>query len=413
VHEVVNKLALSRPDISFKFSSQHKTYFKTPGTGDLMAAAAAIYGQDFSQNLVPAVYDSERYSITGLISVPEVTRASRKNQLFFINNRAIRSPMLYRAVDEGYRGLLITREFPVIMLFINMQGAEVDVNVHPQKNEVRFRDDKVIFRLVTEVIRTTLDKLDYRFNLPASGAQAAPGLGHDTTQIPIYRHQHFDFSSVPKESSGSSYQCETELPTANTWQFPRTDREDQELPPYRVVGQCFDSYILLEKGQELILIDQHAAHERINYERLRSSVGETNVQALAFPVSVQLPLNGMQLLEQNLTTLAGLGFDLDIIGPQEIAIRTAPWAARGHEKESVLEILDLWQEEKAIDLTDEACKMLACKKSIKAGQVLTRLEMEKIIADLLKCTDYKNCPHGRPVLLNISRTEMDHHFKRN
>jgi DNA mismatch repair protein MutL len=120
----------------------------------------------------------------------------------------------------------------------------------------------------------------------------------------------------------------------------------------------------------------------------------------------------MQVLDNNLHTLADLGFTIDIIGPQEIALRTAPWAARANEREVILEILELLQEDKLPDVNDEAHKLLACKKSIKAGQVLTRLEMETIIADLLKLPDYRNCPHGRPVILSISRQEMDHHFKR-
>jgi DNA mismatch repair protein MutL len=406
VHEIMNRLALSRPDISFKFSNQNKTFFKTPGKGDLMDTVTSIYGRDFSQNLIPVAYDSDRFSISGLISPPEITRTNRKNQLFFVNTRAIRSPMLYKTVDQAYRGLLISQEFPLAFLFINMPPAEIDANVHPQKTEVRFRDEKVIFRLVVEVIRDTLGQLNYKYNLPTQLADSEP-------YTPDYDNGRFEFSTVAPRESGMAYQNMTKPDnTENRYDFTSLPASDTPLN-YRVMGQCFNSYIMIEKENELVLIDQHAAHERINYDILRSAADKGNMsQALAFPVSVQLSVKSMQVLENNLQTLTSLGFTIDIIGPREIAIRTAPWAARGNERETILEILELLQEDKLLDVTDEAYKLLACKKSIKAGQVLSRLEMETIIADLLKLPDYRNCPHGRPVILSISRQEMDHHFKR-
>lgn len=416
VHEVMKHLALSRPDISFKFANQNKSFFKTPGLGNLLDTVIAIYGRDFSQSLVPITYSSDRYSVSGLISTPEATRTNRKNQLIFVNTRAIRSPMLYRAIDQAYRGLLISREFPLVLLFINMPQDEVDVNVHPQKTEVRFRDDKVIFRLVAEVIREALGNLNYKFNFPnQTAAMGAYNIKANPSPKNLnYGSGHFDFAPMQSKELGINYD---HLPAPLTTVIPRQPglkpNEQAAQIDYKVLGQCLNSYILVEKEQELILIDQHAAHERINYEKLRSSANnDNNVQALAFPISVQLSVNSMQILENNLPALIKLGFCIDIIGPMEIALRTAPWIARGNEKEVILEILELFQEEKSLDLTDEAYKLLACKKSIKAGQVLTRLEMETIVADLLQLNEYKNCPHGRPVILSISRQEIDHHFKR-
>jgi DNA mismatch repair protein MutL len=404
VHEVMNRLALSRPDISFKFSSQNRTYFKTPGQGDLLDTIIAIYGRDFAQNLIPVQYTSDRFSVSGLISRPETTRANRKNQLFFVNSRAIRSPMLYKAVDQAYRGLLLSQEYPLVFLFINMPPAEIDANVHPQKTEVRFRDERTVFRLVVEVLGEGLNQSDYKYNLSHPADKSEPF-------IKTYEHGRFDFPIPPRET-GENYRSLTQPDRAVDHEQMVESLKTGPAIHFRVLGQCFNSYILVERENELVLIDQHAAHERINYNKLRSTVGNDMAQLLAFPVSIQLSVKHMQVLDNHHAMLKDLGFTWDIIGPQEIALRTAPWAARGNEREVMLEILDLLQEDKLPDVTDEACKLLACKKSIKAGQVLSPLEMETIVADLLQLPDYRNCPHGRPVILSISKQEMDHHFKR-
>lgn len=414
VHDIMTKLALSRPDISFKFSSQHKTYFKTPGRGNLLDTVLSIYGQDFCRNLLPVEYQGDNYSLSGLVSSPELTRINRKNQLFFVNTRAIRSPLLYRAIDQAYRGLLVSREFPAALLFLTMPAGEVDVNVHPQKTEIRFRDEKAIFRLVVDVIRDQLNQLDYRFDFreqPAAICESERSPEPMTQPRPELSHGFLYFDQKTSAGSASSAMIS---PAPHAREIPKEMESASWQQEYKIVGQYLNAYILVEKNEELLLVDQHAAHERINYERLKSKADTANdlAQNLGFPISLHLPVKSLQAVEKKITTLAELGFSLDMIGPEEVVLRSAPWAARGREVEVFSEILQLFEEGRTADPLDESYKLMACKKSIKAGEVLTYAEMETLMAELFQLHDYKHCPHGRPTLLSITRAEMDRHFKR-
>ncbi|MGI5921519.1 MAG: DNA mismatch repair endonuclease MutL [Syntrophomonadaceae bacterium] len=410
IHELMVRLALSRPDISMSYENEKKTYFKSPGQGNLMNTIISLYGQDFSAGLIPVNYQGESYAISGMVSTPEKSRANRRNQIFFVNNRPIRSPMLYKAVDEGYRGLLISREFPVALLKIKVPPEEIDVNVHPQKIEVRFKDEKTVFKLVSGVLRNTLEDISYQFTgevvsqprpLAASPVQPYLSAGNRMGENFLTGWKTPDRSNDGITPNGSPFE-DSDITQVN---------ESSPLG-FRIIGQFLNSYILMEQNQELWLVDQHAAQERVNYERLKAQHGPVPSQLLAIPLTLQINARQMQLLERNSELLAKLGLEVGSIGIDTVVLRAAPIYMQGQELEVINELLDLLEEDKVVDLEHEAIAMMACKKAVKAGECLTRAEMEKIINDLLAVDNFRNCPHGRPTMLCISRQEIDRHFKR-
>lgn len=414
IHEFMVKLALSRPDISFTYKSEKKTYFKTPGKGNLLDTVIAVYGHDFVSSLTPVEFTGERYSLSGLVSTPAISRVNRRNQIFFINRRPIRSPMLYKAVDEAYRGLLISREFPVVVLFITVTPEDVDVNVHPQKTEVRFRDEKTVFKMVCGIVRKALEEIDYRFTGEIKPGQppfiaGISSRSNISTAPALYEKSLRGFETV---FPGSSNEKQAGwIPSAVKSEYI----EINEPAPgeYRVIGQCLKSYIMVENKNELWLVDQHAAHERINYARLKDCQSSSRpMQMLAIPLTMQISAAKMQLLEKNRQLIVNRGLDIDTIGPTTIVLRAAPIMIQGKEFEIINELLDLLEDDKVIDLEHETIAMMACKKAIKAGECLTMAEMEKIIKDLLSVDNFRNCPHGRPTMLCLSRQEIDRRFKR-
>ncbi|MCX5780833.1 MAG: DNA mismatch repair endonuclease MutL [Firmicutes bacterium] len=404
VHEVVSRLALSRPDISISFANEKKQYFKTPGNGILLDAVTAIYGHDYASNFLALQWQGESYALEGLVSTPDFRRVNRKSQTFFVNQRLVKSPMLARAVDEAYRGRLLSREYPAVILYLTIPPEEVDVNVHPQKTEVRFRDEKAVFRLISRAIQARLDH-----NSPASTIILETGRPWPSGVSQVYP------VSAPRAN-------DARLPFAEMVCDPGPGEprvlDHLDLPEvqheFAVIGQCFAAYILVEKDNSLWLIDQHAAHERINYNRLVAGHASraSSSQLLVFPVTFELSTTGMDLMAAHWQTFHDLGFGIEALGPNSAIVRSAPTLLQGREIEVISECLQLLEDERSPDIKHDLFALMACKQSVKAGQSLTRQEMAVLVHDLLAGADPMHCPHGRPTILDFNRLEIDKRFKR-
>ena len=413
IHEVVSRLALSRPDISFTYANEKKLYFKTPGTGNLRDTVISIYGSDYASNFLDLEWSGEDHTLSGMICKPEFPRANRKNQTFFVNHRWVKSPMLARAVDEAYRGRLLSREYPAVFLFLSIPKAEVDVNVHPQKAEVRFRDEKVVFRLISHGIRDRLDNTEEYSSATGETRAESQHWPHPVNKPDLYQ----GFAKTSADYISDSAISFERSPLNNSIpQYRGLDSVDlpMEDDGFAIIGQCFASYVLVERGNELWLVDQHAAHERIMYSRLaaKSTYSESNSQLLVFPLAFDISSAHMDLLEEKQAIFRDIGFDIEALGPNSAIIRWAPPLLQGREIETINECLELLEDERQIDLKKEILAMIACKQAIKAGQNLSRAEMAMLINDLLQADDYKNCPHGRPTMVEISHLELDKRFKR-
>jgi DNA mismatch repair protein MutL len=394
-------------------ASEKKLYFKPPGSGMLREALIAINGKDFTDQFIDFRVNGEKYSVAGLLSKPEFRRQNRKNQIFFVNQRLIKSPMLNRAVDEGYRGLLLAREYPGVIIYLTAHYNDVDINVHPQKSEVRFRDESEIFRVVCHAIRDAVNGLAYTMGDAAWGEKIAEPEAvfksaffseRPKTYLPPPRafEQTFSFD-YPR----NTYQAKPDLSES-------IGDEPQKQESYRLIGQCFNAYLLVETEGVLWLIDQHAAHERIMYNRLRRQIASAPVasQVLAFPLGIDLSAAQIDMLEANHDIFEEIGLHFDILGPDSIAIRSAPPSIHGQESELLLEILEMIGENQHPDIHNEAICMMACKQAVKANQLLSWAEMEKLVSELFQEEDYLHCPHGRPTFMEISRSDLDRRFKR-
>lgn len=409
IYDIMSKLALSRPDISFSLSSEKKLYFKTPGNDKLRDALIAINGQDFAEQFIDLNITGDSCSAYGLVTRPEFHRINRKNQIFYVNNRLIKSPMLARAVDEGYKGLLLAREYPGVIIFLTIEPGEVDINVHPQKTELRFKDESPVFRLISRGIRDTVDGLAFAWGANYRETQMAPQLpkhydfSHNQNLIPATVHdQEIPFIHQPSEVVLRAVSTSPGLVV----------EKDESL---RVLGQCFNSYILAETEGRLWMVDQHAAHERIMYSRLKKAaqLAEPKTQILAVPLTLELSVPDIELIMEQPQLLSEIGLIVEPLGPDTLIIRSSPPALQGQEKELLVEILQMLRDNRNDDdCLEAALCLLACKQAVKAGQILSSLEMERLLKDLLMTDDYRRCPHGRPTIIEITHSELDKRFKR-
>ncbi len=415
IYELMCKYALARPDISFSYSSERKNYFKTPGHNSLLDTVISIYGKDFADQLMEVDYKGQDYLIQGLISQPEMKRSNRKNQLVFINRRPISSPLIYRAIDQAYHGRLLSREHPVVIISLELDPAKVDVNVHPQKSQVRFQDEQGVFRVVLDVIRSRLEKSHWGVNVnyfqgdkvPWSQIRESKTMEYE--QAAVFKGEQYEKPSWTEKDDDS-----LDL-VASPDHFRSNLEEEGSGEDLKIIGQAFDSYILLQKDNALWIADQHAAHEKVIYNQLRDSIkGQPEqVQDLIIPITLELSSKEMDILQQYLESFQSLGFELQIIGPNSIALRGVPLLASGREKEILYGILHELLVNKGVpDLYGPALNVMSCKQAVKAGTRLSLPEMAKIISSLLALDDYGHCPHGRPTIIRLSFEDLERMFKR-
>lgn len=419
--ELVNKYALAYPEISFTFIKDNRQYYKTPGNSNWLDTVKVVLGHDLAGSLISVDYQGEKYFVQGFISNPDYTRRNRKNQYFFINSRPIRSSLLYKAIDTSYKGLLVSKEHPIVILSIKLNPEEVDVNVHPQKSEVRFKDEQSIFHVVYQVLREKLTNVDYN---PVHkwtkdiNATVNDVITNKSNEALIFKQQDevqegaLIFESLPRPNYINKESSLIKSPYLSKHELVH-NLVDNNLA-YKIIGQYNSTYILIECEDALWLIDQHAAEEKIIYTKLKKQYLNNNPasQVLAFPLTLDLSNKDIELIMDNIDLFNQLGFNIELLGYDSIIIRSAPVMSLGEERSLLLDIIDLLKSGETINIYDEALITMACKQAIKAGDRLSFHEMETIVIDLFKTEDYKNCPHGRPTLIKLNKYDIERMFKR-
>lgn len=407
IHDLICRYALARPEVSFSLSTGRKEYFKTPGNGSMADAATAIYGLDYVSSLLEVHYQGTALQLTGLISPPEKTRSNRRSQYFFVNQRPVRSSLLYKSIDLAYKGLLISKEHPLIFLSLLLPTPQVDVNVHPQKWEVRFADEQQVLNLVRQVLAE---------RLAGHSHAALPGV---TNTGPIYLSAGSDrpgikeSRSIWSEESWVPEQRFKEPPSAPISQPGPPTPQTVEQQGIRILGQLLQAYIVMEKEDGVWIVDQHAAHERIIYNEIRQQYGQgVPGTPLLIPVSVELSPRQVDILENERVRLLELGFDIDRAGPGTVLLRAAPAQIKGREGDIIMDLVDLLEQGETHHFLEEVMIRMACRRAVKAGDYLDSKEMHSLIRDLLKQEDYRHCPHGRPTLVTMNRSDLERSFKR-
>ncbi|MGQ9524077.1 MAG: DNA mismatch repair endonuclease MutL [Armatimonadota bacterium] len=420
--ELVGRLAIAHHSVAIRLNHNGREVFSSPGGPDPLAAMAAVWGKDRAARTVPVLFEAPGLRVTGFAAPPEVSRPNRSHEAFFVNRRPIVSRLLSHAVEEAYRSLLPDGRYPVAAIFIEMSPGAVDVNVHPTKAEVRFRAERDVHQAVAQAVRRALlsGRADVGVSLqPQTGmsGQAAGG----TVRNGGGSAAQFLPSGIPARPSS--------VPQSATIPGIRLGVTVEEVRPssageaqaWRLIGQIANTFIVGETSEGIVILDQHAAHERVIYEHLRRGMAEggLEVQRLLLPTTVTLGAREAQILSEHLDELRHVGFEVEPFGGGTFLVRAVPAVAASASPETIL--AELASELTAMDgvvrasresVLDAVITAAACKGAVKAGESLSPAEMRKLVQDFLDTESRYTCPHGRPVVVNITHGELLKRFKR-
>ncbi len=472
VAAVVDRIALSHPEVSVRFIRDSKDVLFTSGDGKLENAIYKTLGKDFASTLIPCDYELEGVRVSGFISKPFNARPNRMMQYFFLNDRFIKTRTGMVALEEAYKNSIMVGKFPACVLNIHIAPGAVDVNVHPSKTEVRFANEKLIFNAVYYCAKSALQQGDTRVQANFKqkiGRQFMPK-PNEGRQIKIYEQQleQVKKESLPKEdfwgkttseefvklsepkktekitfndSSEFSLKKDEEpdlipvfkpveeaktpvietveeaVPEAKAEQ-PASEVEEvkPEPEPNRVIGEAFKTYILVEQGKKLLIIDKHAAHERMLFEKLRANNGEIETQMLLAPVTVTLSKEEYSAVLDNLELLDKAGYRVEDFGGGMVIVSECPTAVADADLAEVVMELAGYLVNNRRELIPEKLDWIyhstACRAAIKAGDKTSEYELEKFVEKLLNDPDIRYCPHGRPVLIEMSKYEIEKNFGR-
>ena len=465
------RCALGRPEVSVRLIRDGKEEFFSPGDGRQDSCVYTLLGRELASTLLQCKAADGGLRVSGFVSSPSAGRGNRAAQYFFCNGRFIRSALLQAAVEQAYKNSLLTGRFPACVLYLDMGYGSVDVNVHPAKTEVKFSFEKQVFDLVYNAVRLSLEqedrtaevvpsastrkliepKADFyrsmsaesfrangyavekgrgaaapapaataRFSAPEAPRPAAPAFQSPGFRSPEPAEQtRLDLSQVAKKEPVSVKNTETSplftRISENSVENSVQNVETTQIPSYHLLGEAMKTYIILEVGEELLLIDKHAAHERMNFDRLKAMDRSIMSQSLLAPLPLHLGPGDAELLEQNGELLQELGFEIEVFGEEDYVIRAVPADIdSGDALAAVEEIFEKLRSGKAPDAQsarDEILHTVACKAAIKAGWDTSEAERRRI-AEAVLSGQVKYCPHGRPVSATLSKRELDKMFKR-
>ena len=486
---VVEKIALSHPEISFRVLRDNREYLNTPGDGKLLSAVYSVLGKNVAKGMLPVEYSFGGVTVNGFVSKPEQSRANRTLQNFFINGRFVKSRTCAAALEQAYKHAIMVQKFPACVLRLEMPAELVDVNVHPAKIEVRFVQEKTVFDAVFHAVKNTLSKEIEFESIPLAEKQPAvqekitPPQQMSLRQFKAFaaaeqvqqegerrtppfaarspqprKEMLFDGAAlsgmgipVKKKEISVEIPYEETKPVSGMAQFsaflqkkegaglpvpPEAKRQAEELPgtqtdplepalapetadvqeDFRILGEAFGTYLLVERGEELLLVDKHAAHERILFNRLRAAQDDSNSQVLLEPLMVSLSAQNYETLLAAIDTLSSLGIEAEDFGSKTLLVRAIPMYLEEEDLQGLLEELAEKLSGGVHDLTpeklDDLYHSVACRSAIKAHDKSTPMEMEKIVRTILFEEGVRYCPHGRPVAITLKRSEIEKKFGR-
>ena len=422
--DAIARLALAHPEISFKVSANGREIFTAPKAKDMSDRIAFVMSADFSNHCLPVHAQKENVSLSGLISQPEFTRSNSKNIFLFVNKRFVRDNSISHAVLSAYRQIIEARRFPAAVLFLEIPAGDVDVNVHPAKMEVRFKDSRTIHDLVSRTIAKCLAsggeavKDSFVYRLTPREKMSTPGFRRPQENFPsgaagLYSRQNLQQAI----SSDLLTRSRVEEPVPVTIVNSAKDEQIDFVGSY-YLGQVANTYLVFTGNNGFLLIDQHAAHERIIFEKLKKSSEQKIVsQSLLLPEIVSLNSSQIALLADYLDFLREIGMEIEIFGRDAVVVKALPAILpQIQSREIIADIADqLADQNKLPDLQERKEKILAslaCRAAVKANSVLTPEEVTALCRDLEKTPFNATCPHGRPIVIKFSLGEIERMFKR-
>lgn len=497
---VVDRIALSHPEVSIRFIREGKEALLTPGNGDLHSAVYSVFGKSFAENLLPVSYELGGISVSGYISKPLASRPNRSMQFFFLNGRLVKSRTAMAALEEAYKHSIMVGKFPACVLHINAPYESVDVNVHPAKIEVRFANEKKIFEAVYYAAKNVIETKDPRPQMQLDKLKAVEEEKPEQLELPK-KQEHFwqrlpvsevksneikqperpavtqkpispkivetiipkaeepkvikgesvitlnsppaEVSAPEKEPDSISLRGNPKIkeepkiepvetvkqvvpehtvtePVTVTAESVKAAEEQQvnetPVPEFKVIGEAFCTYIIVETEKKLLLIDKHAAHERMLYEELRANEKQKSSQLLLSPVTVTLSKEEYAAVIENLSVMKEAGFDVSDFGSGTVLVRSCPMCFTRDEIEDTVEELAGYllghRQELVPEKLDWLYHNVACRAAVKGGKYTTAYELNNFVGRLLSNDSIRYCPHGRPVMIELTRRELEKQFGR-
>ena len=459
IADVINRSALAHPRISFRFEHDGNLYMKTPGTGDLKQAVAGVYGVHMAKKMREIQGENLDFTVSGLVSLPELTRASRNYTTLIVNGRFVRSYALSNAVVKGYGSKLMIGRFPIAVLDIKLDPLLVDVNVHPSKQEIRISKEDELMALIQQAVA---ESMSIETRIP-HGLESSPNkkdlFQNQSEQTTLFtRKQREDarakesfeqtqrkfedsFSPLTSTQIFGDGQSEIQEPSAQIDERsglePLPSRHHEEtiatakknlnqedaskvgdFPDLEYIGQMHGTYLFAQNEEGFYMIDQHAAQERIKYEYYREEILDngTALQELLVPIMLEYPLNDALIIQDKQDLLEEAGIHLEPFGRNSFIVRNHPsWFLKGQEESTIREMIDFLLDNNALSMAtfrEATAIMMSCKRSIKANHYLGDTEARQLLHDLKQTDNPYNCPHGRPVLIQFTVYEIERMFKR-
>lgn len=487
VNELMIRLALSHPEISFAFINNGQTKLHTSGNGQLKDAIYNIYGRDIAMNLLEVNSETDGIKVTGFVGKPLISRGNRNYENYYINGRYVKSSIIAKAIEDGFKDFIMQHKYPFTVLHFVINGSDIDINVHPTKMELRFSNQQKVYNFVYEAIKSAFQKKELipkveapEIPKPVQTAQTVkpilPAVQSPKQNIAVqnpateknldyfmqkmkervrsYHNQQSqaevkNVSEIHREKEqmnrireavnyGKSLESKTVQSKPQTVQISK-EKEKKEQPliaeqlnlfeeklltkeaaqEHKIIGQLFDTYWLVEFHEQLYIIDQHAAHERVLYEKTLQGMKtrEFTSQYLSPPIILNLTMQEEEVLNTHMDNFTNIGFEIEPFGGASYAVRAVPDNLFSIAKKDLLiEMLDGLMDgihsSVAPDLIAEKVASMSCKAAVKGNSRLSRAEVEVLIEDLLKLENPYHCPHGRPTIISMSKRELEKKFKR-
>ena len=465
VFSAVQKQAVAHPDVAVRFLRDGKEELSTPGDGQLLSAIYAVFGRQTAMDMVELKSSWEKTRVQGYISKPTASRGNRNYQIFFVNGRYVKSPVLSAALEEAYRNQMMVGRFPACVLELSMPLGAVDVNIHPAKTEVKFLNERDAYDCVYYGALSALNRTPGKVDAPAPVQPVRPGQVHAPVQTPAHSAQgkkpffqtmtaeQYRAAMTPPKTPASDAlvqavraQSVQKLPEppqpeqvpvtpkapapqkapmaqkaaeAPAPAAPEPEQTAMDLPPadpWRIIGECFSTYFLVEQDDALYLIDKHAAHERILFDKLRAQAGPVPAQTLAEPLVCRISAEEASAVLEQRELLAQCGYGVEEFGAGTVLLREIPADVDpGDARESLSELAQRLLEGRRTEpaaLRDELLHTVACKAAIKAGYRTGALEREALVRRVLGSDDLKYCPHGRPICIRLTKGRIERQFGR-
>lgn len=469
ISEIVNRLALAYPDISFRYINNGTEVLKTNGDGELKNTIFSVYGKEVCKNLINIEDNKNGFGLKGFITFPKLSRGNRSYENFFINGRYIKSSLVSGAIEDAYDGKLMIGKFPIYILNMTTPANTVDVNVHPTKLEVRFADENFIYSFLNQSIKKALDEQnlipsveidksnDIEDKQDKSEEQKPKNFYEVEKTIPFNVEKQKELEEILLQEDDEEYDFIKDTKHLNNVFFVNEDNdfifdnknnessytkdvvlkeEKEEIKTdektlqdtkqkkhsffnnYKIVGQLFNTYWIVEQDKEMYMIDQHSAHERIIYEQLLESFKNHKVssQKLLEPIVINATFSESQVIEKNKELLQNFGFDIEEFGSNCYAIRSVPFIFTSPVEPSYInDLIDILADKNIQNLYDtkiEKIISMSCKKAVKANDKLSFIEAKALIENILKIDNPFSCPHGRPTIIKMTKYEIEKMFKR-